>query len=124
MLMRLLKVDLAKVAENGSLFQEKGQTVILMSVDGVLRGLLTIVEGIKFSAREVISALNQEKAQVILLTGDKATTALAVAKELNISVVEAEMLPQDKYAYIRTLQQQGHIVAMVGDGINDALALT
>ncbi len=100
-----------------------GQTVMLLAIDGQAAGLLGVADPIKESALEAIRTLRQEGVQVIMLTGDNRITAEAVARKLGIDRVEAEVLPEQKVAIIKQLQAQGRIVAMAGDGINDAPAL-
>lgn len=100
-----------------------GQTVMLLAVDGKAAGLIGVIDPIKASTAETIRTLHEEGVQVIMLTGDNRITAEAVAKKLGIARIEAEVLPEQKVAVIKQLQAQGHIVAMAGDGINDAPAL-
>ncbi|HEY6094761.1 MAG TPA: heavy metal translocating P-type ATPase [Gallionellaceae bacterium] len=100
-----------------------GQTVMLLAVDGKPAGLLGVADPIKASTPDAIRALHEEGVRVIMLTGDNRTTAEAVAGKLGIDRVEAEVLPEQKAAIVKQLQAQGHIVAMAGDGINDAPAL-
>ncbi len=100
-----------------------GQTVLLLAIDGKAAGLLGVADLIKESTLEAIRALHQEGIQVIMLTGDNRITAEAVARKLGIGRVEAEVLPEQKVAIVKQLQAQGRIVAMAGDGINDAPAL-
>lgn len=103
--------------------QQEGQTVMLVAVDGAAAGLLAVADPIKPSAREAIQALHAMGLRVIMLTGDNRHTAQAVARHLDIDQIEAEVRPQDKHARVRLLRAEGHIVAMAGDGINDAPAL-
>ncbi len=100
-----------------------GQTVMLLAIDGKAAGLLGVADPIKESTLEAIHALHEEGVQVIMLTGDNRITAEAVARKLGIDRVEAEVLPEQKVAIVKQLQAQGRIVAMAGDGINDAPAL-
>jgi len=100
-----------------------GESVIFTAVDGRYAGLLGIADPIRKDATEVIRELRREGVQVMMLTGDNRTTAAAVAQKLGIERFEAEVLPDRKLAVINELQQQGHVVAMAGDGINDAPAL-
>ena len=100
-----------------------GQTVIFVAVDGAPAGLLAIADPIKPSAAETIRALHAEGLRVVMLTGDTRTTAEAVARELGIDEVVADVLPEQKAAAIARLQKEGRVVAMAGDGINDAPAL-
>ncbi len=103
--------------------QKKGKTVSYFAVDGKLEGYLVIVDAIKESSKAAIQQLIKEGVEVIMLTGDNHNTAAAVAAELNLTNFKAECLPQDKLAEIKKLQAAGKVVAMAGDGINDAPAL-
>ncbi|MDB5573601.1 MAG: Copper-translocating P-type ATPase [Tardiphaga sp.] len=100
-----------------------GATVVNIAVDGKLAGILAIADPIKASTPDALKALAAEGIKVIMLTGDNRTTAMAVAKRLGISDVEAEVLPDQKSAVVTKLQKAGRIVAMAGDGVNDAPAL-
>jgi Cu+-exporting ATPase len=103
--------------------QKKGKTVSYFAIDGKLEGFLVISDAIKVSSKDAIQKLMDEGIEVIMLTGDNHNTAAAVAEELNLSNFKAECLPQDKREEIKKLQAQGKVVAMAGDGINDAPAL-
>ena len=100
-----------------------GQTVMLLAIDGKPAGLIGVADPVKESTAEAIRALHEEGVQVIMLTGDNLITAQAVAKKLGIDRIEAEVLPEQKSAIVKQLQAEGRIVAMAGDGINDAPAL-
>jgi Cu+-exporting ATPase len=100
-----------------------GQTVMLLAIDGKAAGLIGVADPVKESTAEAIRALHEEGLQIIMLTGDNRITAEAVANKLGIDRVEAEVLPEQKAAIVKQLQAQGRIVAMAGDGINDAPAL-
>ncbi|WP_457668827.1 heavy metal translocating P-type ATPase [Thiolapillus sp.] len=113
-------VPLQEVAEAGRL---EGQTVMYVSIDGKIAGLIGVADPIKDTTAEAIRDLHAEGVKVVMLTGDNATTAQAVADKLNIDRVEAEVLPDQKAAIVKKLQAEGRIVAMAGDGINDAPAL-
>jgi len=102
----------------------QGKTVVFIAKDGELKGLLAIADTIKNDARSVIEKLQKRNLNVIMLTGDNEAAANAIAKSVGISQVIANVLPNDKMNVITTLQEEGHCVAMVGDGINDAAALT
>jgi Cu+-exporting ATPase len=97
--------------------------VMFVAVNGKFAGLLTVADPIKQSTPEAIRQLHQEGIRIVMLTGDSGATAEAVAKSLGIDEVIAEVLPQDKIAHVKRLQQEGRFVAMAGDGINDAPAL-
>ncbi|HYO95813.1 MAG TPA: heavy metal translocating P-type ATPase [Polyangiaceae bacterium] len=116
-------IDAASWTQRAEGLRAEGQTVMFVSVDDQLAGLLCVADPIKASTPEAIRALAAEGLRVVMLTGDSRTTAQAVATKLGISEVIAEVLPDEKAAKIRELAQQGRIVAMAGDGINDAPAL-
>jgi Cu+-exporting ATPase len=101
----------------------EGQTVLLLAVDGRPAGLLAAADPIKAGSGEAIRDLKQEGLRVLMLTGDSKTTAEAIARRLGIDEVIAEVLPQDKAGVVSRLRQEGRIVAMAGDGLNDAPAL-
>jgi Cu+-exporting ATPase len=101
----------------------EGQTVVFVSIDGQPAGILGVADPVKESAREAVRALQAEGLDVIMLTGDNPTTAQAVARAVGIRDVRAEVRPEDKAAVVRELQSRGHVVAMAGDGVNDAPAL-
>jgi len=103
--------------------QKKGKTVSYFAIDGKLEGFLIISDAIKASSKDAIKKLVDEGVEVIMLTGDNHNTAKSVAEELNLTNFKAECLPQDKLEEIKKLQAQGKVVAMAGDGINDAPAL-
>ncbi len=103
--------------------QRGGETVMYLSVDGTLAGLIGVSDPIKASTPEAIKELHDEGLAVVMLTGDNHNTAAAVAKKLGIDRFEADVLPDQKAAVIKALQDEGKTVAMAGDGINDAPAL-
>jgi Cu+-exporting ATPase len=100
-----------------------GRTVVAVGWDGAARGLLTVADAVKPTSAEAVRRLRALGLHPVLLTGDNATVARAVAAEVGIEDVVAEVLPQDKVAAVRRLQAEGRTVAMVGDGVNDAAAL-
>ncbi len=105
-------------------YAELGKTPLLISVDGIYEGLIVVADKIKESAGEAVKALNKMGIETVMLTGDNQKTANAVANLCHIQQVIAEVRPDEKMAKIEALQAQGKQVAMVGDGINDAPALT
>ena len=118
-----LGIDSHSLHEQGERLRGDGATVINIAVDGKLAGLFAIADPIKPSTPNALKALAAEGIKVIMLTGDNRTTASAVARKLGIADVEAEVLPDQKSAVVTKLQRAGRIVAMAGDGVNDAPAL-
>jgi Cu+-exporting ATPase len=116
-------IDAGPLAAEAEALRGEGRTVVFVGVDGGLAGLLAVVDPIKAGAVEAVRALAAEGIHLVMATGDSRTTAEAVARQLGIERVEAERLPSAKSALIRALQAEGRIVAMAGDGINDAPAL-
>jgi Cu+-exporting ATPase len=116
-------IELSPLAEQSERVRSEGQTVMFVGVDGRLAGLLGVADPIKASTAEAIRMLQAEGIRVVMLTGDSRTTANAVARQLNIDDVQAEILPNQKRQVVQKLRNSGHIVAMAGDGINDAPAL-
>jgi Cu+-exporting ATPase len=104
-------------------FRADGQTVMYVAVDGQAAGLIGVADPIKDSTPQAIAALHQEGVHIVMMTGDNATTAQAVASKLNIDEVLAGVLPDQKAEQVKRLQSEGRVVAMAGDGINDAPAL-
>lgn len=104
-------------------YQEQGKTVSFLAIEGKVSGYVVIGDKIKETSAKAIKELQNKGISVIMLTGDNHTTAQAVAKELNLADFKAGMLPEDKLEAVKKLQEQGKIVAMAGDGINDAPAL-
>ena len=103
--------------------RREGQTAMFVIIDGAVACLLAVADPIKASSAEAVAALHGEGLRVVMLTGDNETTARAVAAKLGIDDVIAGVLPEQKAAEVRKLQAAGHVVAMAGDGINDAPAL-
>ncbi|MDP1989744.1 MAG: heavy metal translocating P-type ATPase [Syntrophales bacterium] len=116
-------VDAGGLVAKAQEMRAEGQTVIFVAAAGRLAGLLAVSDPIKESTPEAIRQLHDEKIRIIMLTGDNRTTAQAVAKRLAIDDVVAEVLPDEKAAMVKRLQDEGRMVAMAGDGINDAPAL-
>ncbi len=103
--------------------RSSGMTVVFVAVDNSVAGLLGIADPIKESSREAVSLLHREGLRIVMATGDSRTTADAVARELGIDEVHAEALPANKAALVKRLEGEGRLVAMAGDGVNDAPAL-
>ncbi|MBV9082011.1 MAG: copper-translocating P-type ATPase, partial [Acidobacteriaceae bacterium] len=122
-LLRTSNVSTEELMRQAEARRSGGGSVIFVAVDGEPAGLLTVADPIKSSTPEVIQTLRKWGVQVALLTGDHRDTAVAVAKQLGINDVQAEVMPNAKVDAIRKLQAGGHIVAMAGDGVNDAPAL-
>jgi Cu+-exporting ATPase len=118
-----LRIDAGDLPARAAALRSDGQTVMLLAIDGQAAGLIGVADPVKASTAEAIRALHAEGVQVIMLTGDNHITAQAVANKLGIDRVEAEVLPEQKASIVKQLQAQGRIVAMAGDGINDAPAL-
>jgi len=118
-----LGIETQSLKEQAERLREDGATVINIAVDGRLAGLFAIADPIKPSTPDALKALAAEGIKVIMLTGDNRTTANAVARKLGITDVEAEVLPDQKIAVVVKLQKAARIVAMAGDGVNDAPAL-
>jgi Cu+-exporting ATPase len=122
-LLESLGVDAGGLPQMADKLRHEGQTVMLAAVDGVAAGLVGVADPIKESTPEAIKDLHVEGLTVVMLTGDSRATAEAVAAKLDIDQIHAEVLPDQKADVIKQLQAEGRIVAMAGDGINDAPAL-
>jgi Cu+-exporting ATPase len=116
-------VDLAALNAEAEALRAEGATVIYVAVDGKVGGLVAIADPIKATTAAALRSLKEENIRVVMLTGDNKTTAQAVARRLGIDEVEAEILPEDKGKVVAKLQSEGRVVAMAGDGVNDAPAL-
>ncbi|WP_371425733.1 heavy metal translocating P-type ATPase [Tardiphaga sp.] len=116
-------VDTSSLEGRAETLRGDGATVVNIAIDGALAGILAIADPVKATTPDALKALAAEGIRVIMLTGDNRTTAMAVAKRLGIAEVEAEVLPDQKSAVVKKLQKAGRIVAMAGDGVNDAPAL-
>lgn len=122
-LMEDLNVDVGALGAEAEKLRVDGQTVMFVARDGKLAGLLGVSDPVKPSSREAVQMLREEGVRVVMVTGDGKATASAIARNLAIDEVHAEVLPGQKLELVRKLQSEGHIVAMAGDGINDAPAL-
>jgi Cu+-exporting ATPase len=116
-------VDIVSFEEEIQALEVEGKTVILVSSDKKMQGMIAIADTLKDNSLEVVSSLHQIGVESIMLTGDNDRTANAIAKQIGIKRVIANVLPHEKLEVIKKLQEEGNIVAMVGDGINDAPAL-
>jgi Cu+-exporting ATPase len=116
-------VDVEELNAEADALRADGATAIFVAVDGKAAGLLSIADPVKASTPDAINALRKEGIRVVMLTGDNWTTARAVAKSLGIGEVEAEVLPDQKSEVIKRYMRQGRVIAMAGDGVNDAPAL-
>jgi Cu+-exporting ATPase len=122
-LLEEFKIDTDSLAQQAQSMRSEGQTVMFVGIAGKIGGLLAVADPIKKTTLEAIQQLHTDGIRIVMLTGDNKVTAEAVAKKLNLDEVVAEVLPDQKAAAVKKFQQGGHIVAMAGDGINDAPAL-
>jgi len=122
-LMEQVGVDVAALEADAERLRSEGASVMHLAVDGRLAGLLAVTDPIKSSTHEAIRTLHASGLRIVMATGDGLTTARAVGAKLGIDEVHGEVKPADKLALVEKLQQEGHVVAMAGDGINDAPAL-
>jgi len=116
-------VDAAALAAGAEALRGDGATAILVAVDGRAAGVIAIADAIKANAAAALAALRADGVRIVMLTGDNRTTAMAVARRLGIEEVEAEVLPEHKSRAVARLRAEGRVVAMAGDGVNDAPAL-
>ncbi len=122
-MMQEARIDPGALATEAERLREEGATAILIAIDGRIAGVAGIADPIKATTPEALAALKAEGIRVVMLTGDNLATANAVAQKLGITEVEAEVLPEDKSKVVERLRKEGRIVAMAGDGVNDAPAL-
>jgi len=122
-LMQDLGVPIGDLAERADALRRDGQTAMFVAVDGRIAGLVGVADPIKESTPEALRLLRESGVRVVMLTGDSRATAETVARKLGITEIEAEVLPDQKSAVVKRLQAEGRIVAVAGDGINDAPAL-
>jgi Cu+-exporting ATPase len=122
-LLDALGIASAPIVADADKLRGEGATVMFLAVDNELAGLIAVADPVKASTPPTLQALKAEGLRIVMLTGDHHATAAAVARRLGIDEVEAEVLPQDKGAAVRKLRGQGRVVAMAGDGVNDAPAL-
>jgi Cu+-exporting ATPase len=122
MMRRVGDFDEARLKSAGA-YRNEGQTVMFVAVDAKAAGLIGVADPIESTTREAIARLHPHELTVVMLTGDSEATALAVARQVGIEDVRADVSPEDKNRIVRELQKSGKVVAMAGDGINDAPAL-
>ncbi len=118
-----LGIDSGSLEEVSEEHRSKGETIMFVALDGQVAGIIGVSDPVKESTPATLEALREEGVRIVMLTGDNLATARAVADRLGITDVEAEVLPQEKGAVVARLQQEGAVVAMAGDGVNDAPAL-
>ena len=118
-----IKIDLGDLGARAEALRREGHTVIFVAADGRAAGLIAVADPVKASAEQAIREIQAAGLRIIMLTGDNRTTAEAVSRRLGIDAIEAEVLPERKAEVVKQLQAAKHVVAMAGDGINDAPAL-
>ena len=122
-LMEELKIDVAEASARADELRREGATVMYVAADGTASGLIAVADPVKATTPKALEALREAGVRIVMLTGDNRTTAEAVARRLGIDDVEAEVLPEQKSTVVKRLREQGRVVAMAGDGVNDAPAL-
>lgn len=122
-LMKDNEVDIKPLEKEINSFLENGETIMVLAIDKKIKGVVSAADPIKENAKKAIERLNDLQIETAMITGDNETTAQAVAKQLGIKRVFADVMPGDKAQYVKKLQEEGKFVAMVGDGVNDAPAL-
>jgi Cu+-exporting ATPase len=122
-LMQDLSIPLGTLEARAEALRADGATALYLAVDGHPAGVIAVADPIKPTTADALGRLRAQGIRIVMLTGDMRTTAEAVARRLGIAEVEAEVLPEDKHAVIRRLKSEGRVVAMAGDGVNDAPAL-
>jgi Cu+-exporting ATPase len=122
-MMQAVGIDVSALEEMANTLREQGATAVFVAIDGAASGVIAVADPIKATALGAIRALKEAGVRVVMLTGDNRATAEAVGRKLGIAEIEAEVLPQDKGKTVEHLRKEGRIVAMAGDGVNDAPAL-
>lgn len=122
-LMQERSVSVESLVPEADRLRRSGQTVMFLAADGRIAGLLSVADAIKSSTRTAVAQLRAEGVHIVMVTGDNRATAETVGRELGLEEIHAEVLPEEKLAHVRRLQEAGRVVAMAGDGINDAPAL-
>jgi Cu+-exporting ATPase len=123
MFLKELNIETTVLSAQAEPLRHEGQTVMFVAIDGKPAGLLGVADPIKSTTSEAIDLLHKEGLRIVMLTGDNRTTAEAVGRRLHLDEVRADVLPEQKAAVVKQFQSEGHVVAMAGDGINDAPAL-
>jgi len=118
-----LNIQTATLDPEAERLRSEGATAIFVAIDGQAAGIIAIADPVKATAAATLATLKAEGMTIVMLTGDNRTTAMAVARRLGITQVEAEVLPAQKSAVVEKLRREGRVVAMAGDGVNDAPAL-
>ncbi|HBV23579.1 MAG TPA: heavy metal translocating P-type ATPase [Jeotgalicoccus sp.] len=116
-------IDVSSIEEDMKQFEYEGKTAMIVAAEGELRGTVAVLDTVKKTAKQAIEEMHEQGLEVIMLTGDNVRTAEAIGREVGIDRVIAEVLPEQKAEEIRKIQETGKVVAMVGDGVNDAPAL-
>ncbi|MDR1311681.1 MAG: HAD-IC family P-type ATPase, partial [Burkholderiaceae bacterium] len=122
-MLREADISIDEIKPTADNMSREGQTVLFLGVNRELVGLISVTDPIRPDTPEAIRLLRDGGLRILMLTGDNAATAQSVAARLKLDAFQAEVLPEDKFNRVAALQEQGHIVAMAGDGINDAPAL-
>ena len=122
-LMEELKIDVTDASPRADELRREGATVMYVAAEGMIMGLIAVADPVKATTPQALAALRDAGVRIVMLTGDNRTTADAVARRLGIDEVEAEVLPEQKSSVVKRLREQGRVVAMAGDGVNDAPAL-
>lgn len=122
-LMKENKVDIAPLEKAIQTFLERGETIMVLAMNGQVKAVVGAADPIKENAKKAVERMNELGIETAMITGDNKATGEAVAKQLGIKRVFAEVMPEDKASYVKKLQKEGKFVAMVGDGVNDAPAL-
>jgi P-type Cu+ transporter len=122
-LMEELGVALGSLEAQADALRQDGATALYLAIDGKPAGVIAIADPIKATTQAALEGLRADDVRIVMLTGDNRTTAEAVARKLGIDDVQADVLPEDKNSIVRRLRREGRVVAMAGDGVNDAPAL-
>ncbi len=122
-LMRENKIELGKLEQKINEFLDRGETIMVLAVDGAIKAVIGAADPIKPTAKEAIKKMKDLGIEIAMITGDNKTTAEKVAQQIGIERVFSEVMPEDKASYVKKLQSEGKFTAMVGDGVNDAPAL-